>query len=171
MTIGIAGPAQRAPGRSAVVGLIIAAIIVGVGLILLGLVSDFLVEWMWFSSIGYLQVFWTTIVTKAGVFFAVFVTTAVVLWANARLALGRLTMRQNRLPADFDPNLAVHTPPDPFGFIRDRTPWRSAISAGAGLVALLVAWGETDDWSVVLQFLYHVPYGRTDPLFGKDIGF
>jgi hypothetical protein len=171
MTVGIAGPAPKAPARSAVVGLIIVAIIVGTGLILLGLVSGFLVDWMWFSSVGYLQVFWTTIVAKVSAFFAVFVTTAVVLWTNARLALGRSTTRQNRLPADFDPNLAVHTVPDPFEFIRDRAPWRSVIIAGAGLAALLVAWGEVDNWSIVLQFLYHVPYGRTDPLFGKDIGF
>ena len=61
MTIGITGPGRKAPRRSAVVGLIIAAIVVGICLILLGLASDFLVDWLWFSSIGYLQVFWTTI--------------------------------------------------------------------------------------------------------------
>ena len=37
-------------------------------MILLGLVGDVLVDWMWFSSIGYLQVFWTTIGAKAGIF-------------------------------------------------------------------------------------------------------
>ena len=28
-------------------------------LIALGLVSDFLVDWLWFSAIGYVGVFWT----------------------------------------------------------------------------------------------------------------
>jgi uncharacterized membrane protein (UPF0182 family) len=33
------------------------------------------------------------------------------------------------------------------------------------------AWGEVGNWSTILQFLYHVPYGTNDPLHGKDIGF
>jgi uncharacterized membrane protein (UPF0182 family) len=57
MTIGITGPERRAPGRNAVVGIIIAAIVVGIFLILLGLTGDVLVDWLWFSSIGYLQFF------------------------------------------------------------------------------------------------------------------
>ena len=61
MTIGITGPEQKVPGRNAVVGLIVTAIIAAVCLILLGLIGDFLVDWMWFSAIGYSQVFWTTV--------------------------------------------------------------------------------------------------------------
>jgi hypothetical protein len=57
MTIGITGPEQKVPRQGAVVGFIIAAIVVGICLILLWLASDFLVDWLWFSSIGYLQVF------------------------------------------------------------------------------------------------------------------
>src|SRR5262249_41892681 len=152
------------PGRSALVGVIIAAIILGVGLILLGLLGDFLVDSMWFSSIGYLPVFWTTVGAKACVGVVVFAATATVVWANARLAL-RLATRRTGVRAAFDPDLAVATPPDPFASMRERLPWRRAIAAGAGLTALLVAWGEVDNWSVVLQWLYHVPYGRADPLF------
>ena len=71
MTIGITGPGRRAPRQNAVVGLIAAAIFAAIGLIVLGLASDFLVDWLWFSSIGYLQVFLTSIGAKAAVFFAV----------------------------------------------------------------------------------------------------
>ena len=35
----------------------------------------------------------------------------------------------------------------------------------------LIAEGETDKWGLVLRFIYQVPYGQRDPLFGKDIGF
>src|SRR5262249_5933625 len=167
MTIGITGPAPKAPGRSAVVGFIIAAIIVGICLILLGLVGDVLVDWMWFAAIGYPQVFWTTVSAKAAVGLSVFAATAAFLWVNAHLALG-LAARPTPVPTAFDWTLAGTAPPDPFAFIRDRLPWRSVIAASAGLIALLVAWGEVDNWSIVLQFLYHVPYGRADPLFGKD---
>ena len=171
MTIGIAGPKGNAPGRSALVGLIVAAIVAGAGLIVLGLVGDFLVDWMWFSSVGYPQVFWTTIAAKAGVFFAAFAATAIVLWVNARLALG-LARRRQGLPAGFgSPPFSAATTSDPLEFLRDRLPWRGVIAVSAGLVALLVAWGESGNWITFLQPLYHVPYGANDPLYEKDIGF
>ena len=93
MTIGIAGPGRKAPGQNAVVGFIIAAVVVGICLILLRLASDFLVDWLWFSSIGYLQVFLTSIGAKAVVFFAVLTATAVILWLNGLLAV-RFARRQ-----------------------------------------------------------------------------
>ena len=86
MTIGITGPRRRAPWRGVVVVLIIAAIVLAICLILLGLTSDFLVDWLWFSTIGYLSVFWTTIVAEAEVFFAVFLATAIIVWVNGSFA-------------------------------------------------------------------------------------
>ncbi|WP_084807039.1 UPF0182 family protein [Bradyrhizobium sp. NAS80.1] len=171
MTIGISGPERKAPGRSAVVGFIIAAIIAAIGLILLALVGDFLVDWMWFSSIGYNEVFWTTIGAKAAVFLVVFAATAAILWANARLALG-LAGQQTRLPAAFVPTLAAAAAqPDPLEFLRERLPWRGVIAVSSSLVALFVAWGEVGNWGTLLRLIYQVPYGSSDPLYDKDIGF
>src|SRR5262245_45940881 len=102
MTIGITGPERKQPGRNAVGGLIVTAILAGICLILLAIVSDFLVDWMWFSAVGYSQVFWTSIGAKAGVFSVVFAATAVIVWANARLALYFTRRRRGRLPAGFD---------------------------------------------------------------------
>ena len=82
MTIGI----RRQTWRRGVVALLIALIVVVTCLILLGLMADFLVDWLWFSAIGYLSVFWTVIVAKAEVFLAVFLATAIVLWINGSLA-------------------------------------------------------------------------------------
>ncbi len=154
------------------VGFIIAAVVVGIFLILLGLASDLLVDWLWFSSIGYLQVFWTTIGAKAAVFFAVWTATAVTLWLNGWLAV-RLARRQ---PTQSVTGFAWQAagkvpPPDLLAFMRDRLPWAWVIAGGAGLLALLVAAMEVGNWSVFLQFLYRVPYGADDPLYNKDIGF
>ena len=125
MTIGITGPERKTPGRTAVAGFIIAAIVVGIFLILLGLAGDLLVDWMWFSAIGYLRVFLTTIGTKAGVFLVIFLVTAVIVWTNARLALNFTRRRRSRLPFGFDWKLAATaTPPDLLEFMRDRLPWR-----------------------------------------------
>jgi uncharacterized protein len=168
MTIGITGPGRNAPRQSAAVGLIIAAVASGICLILLGLASDLLVDWLWFSSIGYLQVFLRSLGAKASLFFAVLTGTGVIVWLN-----GLLAVRLARLP----PAPAVSAPsghaplPDPFAIIRDRLLRPRMIALGAGLLALPVAAIEAGNWGIFLQFLYQVPYGADDPLYGKDIGF
>lgn len=159
---------RKVPRQGAVVGFIIAAVFVG----MLWLTSDFLVDWLWFSSIGYPQVFWTTIGAKAVVLFAVWSGTAVVLWLNGWLAVHFARQQPTQSVAAFVGNLAGNAPPlDLFAVLRDRLPWPGVIAGGAGLLALLVATVEVGNWGIVLQFFYHVPYGADDPLFSKDISF
>jgi uncharacterized membrane protein (UPF0182 family) len=172
MTIGITGPRRREPWRGVVLALIIAGIIFAIGLILLGFTGAFLVDWLWFSAIGYLDVFWTTIGAEAGVFFAVFVATAIVLWVNGSLASRFARPLWMRRPTDFEfKRTGVATLPDLLEFIRHRLPWPLVIAGGAGLLAMLVASAEVSNWGVFLRFLYHVPYGANDPLYDKDISF
>jgi len=172
MTIGITGPERKVPRQSAVVGFIIAAVFIGICLILLGLASDFLVDWLWFSAIGYPQVFWMTIGAKAVVLFAVWTGTAVVLWLNGWLAVRFARRQPTQSVAAFVWNLAGNVPPpDLLAVVRDRLPWSRVIAGGAGLLGLLVAAAEVGNWGVILQFFYHVPYGADDPLFNKDISF
>src|SRR5258708_7744277 len=137
MTIGIAGPGRKVPGQNAVVGFIIAAIVVGICLILLGLASDFLVDWLWFSSIGYLQVFWTTIGAKAVVFFTVLTATAVILWLNGWLAV-RFARRQptQALAASAWNPTGNAPPPDLLALMRDRLPSPRVIPCSAVSLAL-----------------------------------
>src|SRR6266436_5374810 len=172
MTIRITGPQPKVPRQNAVVAFIIAAVVVGICLLLLGLASDFLVDWLWFSSIGYLQVFWTTIGAKAVVLFAVWTGTAVILWLNGWLAVRFARQPPTQSVSAFARNLAGNVqPPDLLAVMRDRLPWSRVIAGGAGLLALLVAAAEVGNWGVILQFFYHVPYGADDPVFNKDIGF
>jgi uncharacterized membrane protein (UPF0182 family) len=171
MTIGITGPERKVPRQSAVVGLIIAAVLIGICLILLRLASDLLVDWLWFSSIGYLQVFWTTIGAKAVVFLAVWTGTTVVLWLNGWFALRFARRRSTQLVAASVWDFAGNAPPDLLAHIRDRLPWPRLIAGGAALLALLVAAAEVGNWGVFLRFVYQVPYGADDPLYNKDIGF
>jgi uncharacterized protein len=171
MTIGITGHKRRALRGGAVVALIVAGV-VAICLILLGLTGDFLVDWLWFSAIGYFDVFWTTIVAEAGIFFAVFVATAIILWVNGSLASRFAQPSWMQRPADFEWKRAgIATLPDVLEFMCHRLPWPAVITGGVGLLAVLVAWGEVHNWGVFLRFLYHVPYGANDPLYDKDIGF
>ena len=172
MTIGITGPRRRAPWRDAVVALTIVAIVGLICLILLGLTDDFLVDWLWFSAIGYLGVFWTTIFAEAEVFFAVFAATAIILGVNGSLAYRFARSPWTRRPADFEwKRSGVATLADPLEFMRHRLPWPLVIAGGASFIAMLVGWGEIHNWGVFLRFLYQVLYGASDPLYDKDIGF
>ena len=166
------GPRRRAPWRGLVVGLIIAvaALALAICLILLGLTSEFLVDWLWFSAIGYLAVFWTIIVAEAAVFFAVFLMTGIILWVNGWLAYRFSQSPWMQHSDDFDwKRTGIVTLADAMKLLRHRAP--SVIAGGAGLLAVLVAWGEVHNWGVFLRFLHQVPYGLHDPLFDKDIGF
>ena len=82
------------------VGVVIAVIVV---LIALGSVSSVVVDWAWFSSIGYAGVFWTVLATKAAVFVVVFAVSTLLLWANGTLALRFASRSRPRVPAGLAP--------------------------------------------------------------------
>ena len=76
--------------------------------IALWIVLDFFVDWLWFSTLGYLSVFLTTFAAKAGLFLVVFATSAFVLWLNGALA-HRLDKRSGNMPRASGPwGLARH---------------------------------------------------------------
>ena len=50
-------------------------------------------------------------------------------------------------------------------------PARLLVAGAAVLLGLLAASIELSNWEVALRFLHQVPYGESEPVFGKDIGF
>jgi uncharacterized protein len=145
-------------------------------LFVLGRVTSVVVDWAWFSSIGYVGVFWTALATKAALFVAVFAVSTLLLWTNATLALRFASAPPRRLPAVFGPGVATFQRSagpwaGSYGLQPSPLAWRLIILAIALVLGLLIAMGETERWDLVLRFLYQAPYGRSDPLFGEDIGF
>ncbi len=145
-------------------------------LVVLGFVSGIVVDWAWFSSIGYAGIFWTIFDTRTVLFIAVFSVSTLLLWLNGTLAWRLAWRGRLRLPAAFGPGFATALtspamPGGPFGSTSPRVSWRLLILAGAFVVGLLIALGEISDWDLLLRFIYQVPYGHSDPLFDRDIGF
>ncbi len=158
--------------RTGLIGAILmAAIVLVAGLIVLGLIGDFLVDWVWFSAVGYRDVFWTMLAAKGAVFAATFLASAAVLWVNGWLASRRSAHWRAPRPAVDWRSTGVRTWPELLAVIRDHVPRHVLVAASASIVAALVAAGETGNWDVVLRFLYQAPYGESEPLFGRDIGF
>lgn len=153
-------------------GIAVAMIIIAACLIALGLAADFLVDWLWFSAVGYVGVFWTILGAKVALFLAVFAASAILLWLNSSLVY-RLADRQGHLPPIVSPwgSTEDQTLAALLARLSPRLPRRSLVAGGVLVLAALVALGEAGNWDVALRFIRQTPYGQSDPLYGKDIGF
>ncbi|HEV3472422.1 MAG TPA: UPF0182 family protein [Actinomycetota bacterium] len=142
-------------------GLIIVAIVVL--LIVLASTSRFYTDLLWFQELGLTSVLWTSLATQFGVGIAVGLLTGAFVWLNlwltARLAPAYRTVRTG--PAnDLDRYRDALTP-----FLR----WiRLAVAA---FIALTAGGSAGTAWRTFLLWSNRVPFGETDPQFGKDIGF
>ena len=163
----IGTPVPKRPTRRAVA--VIVALVVTT-LALLSMASKFLVDWVWFSAIGYPAVFWTLISTKACIFVVVFIASAAVLLANGFLALRLAKHGRTTLPAPFAYHASA-SPAQPDVLFLVRQHLRLLILAVGGILGLLIAAGEMTNWDEILRLLFQVPYGQRDPVFNKDIGF
>jgi uncharacterized protein len=148
--------------------------IVVVGLIVLGRAGTVLVDWLWFSSIGYVGVFWTIVTTRAVLFLVVLAVSAGAFFLSGGLALrfaGQPAVWPPPARARPFPGQGSQTPFQLLGYATSHVPWRLLVAGMAVFLGLLTAFIELSNWDLVLRFLYQVPYGASDPVFGKDIGF
>jgi uncharacterized membrane protein (UPF0182 family) len=150
----------------------ITAMAVIAGLIVVGRITGMLVDWLWFSSIGYGGVFWTILSAKALLFAAVFAVSACAIWLSGilahRYAMGIVDTSQVEAAG---PSGTTVVTGDLAELVAPRIRWRSSIACVAVVFGLLVAGSEISSWDIALRFVYQVPVGERDPIFGRDIGF
>ncbi|MGE0575220.1 UPF0182 family protein [Reyranella sp.] len=151
----------------------LAAILVAmvVGLVVVGRAGDMLVDWLWFSSIGYAGVFWTIFSTRAVLFIAVLVVSAGACWLSGWLAL-----RHARQAPALPPPATLSAPGSQaatsiLSFLPSPVARRVGVAILAIALGVVAAFVEQPNWEVALRFLHQVPYGSDDPVFGNDIGF
>ncbi|MBC7105736.1 MAG: UPF0182 family protein, partial [Firmicutes bacterium] len=124
-------------------------------------------EWLWFAELGYRRVFRTVLLTDLGLRGAGFLLVFLVLWANLLLTRPVLAapLRVVREGEQLTLEEVLLG-----GFLRPRRLFW--LFTGAA-VLLAGVWSVTlrGDWAVVQQFLHPVPFGVSDPVFGKDVSF
>ena len=133
-------------------GIIGTVLVAAVLLILLRRTGSFLVDLVWFSAVGYLDVFWTIFGAKAILFFAVFVGSTAFLWVNGTLAFRFARRRGPLLPVAFERGSAtVRTLPETLPELLASLclPWRLLIAGVAIVLGVLIAAGEIENWDVV----------------------
>ncbi|MGU7782007.1 UPF0182 family membrane protein [Burkholderia sp. PU8-34] len=149
----------------------IAAAIVVACLIAVGRVTGILVDWLWFSSVGYTGVFWTILITRVLLFVVAFAVSAVTIGASGLLAHRYATRISVWQVADVSTSRAEDVIRALAEQFAARIPWRLVVTVASCLLALPIAGNAMSHWDIVLRFLHQVPFGERDPIFGKDIGF
>jgi uncharacterized membrane protein (UPF0182 family) len=146
------------PRRRVVLLLLFAAI--AAVLFLFPILSGFLTEWWWFKEIGYQVVFTRELVTRGLLFLLAAGLTAGVLYLNLRTAQRGLVPHPILLQlGESVPSLNL------LGLMRRFTlPVALTLGVFAGLAVIPA-------WSLVLLTLYGTPFGVSDPVFSRDIGF
>ncbi|OGK78712.1 MAG: hypothetical protein A2X52_18740 [Candidatus Rokubacteria bacterium GWC2_70_16] len=119
-------------------------------------------DWLWFHEVGFPQVFTTMLALRGwlvlGLGAAVFAFLFANLWVAARTA-----------------------PPDVLWELEDQLglPGRAVLEPLVrrlllpviAVIALASGARGSGEWDTLLQYLNATPFGRTDPLFNRDIGF
>jgi uncharacterized membrane protein (UPF0182 family) len=133
--------------------------------------SRFLVDLLWFSSLGFRAVFTTTWLTELAVFAVATGLSGAILLLNGLIAARNTSTGGRRARGFRVIGRGREGLPEVIELSLDRLPWRLIISAAALLIGLLIGLAQSGNWDTVLKWLYAVPFGRVDPLFGRDLGF
>jgi len=119
-----------------------------------------LAEWPWFSALGYERVFATRLIASLLLGIVAGGAAFALLFANLRFA------QRGIVPNPVVMQMNAQTPAvDVTRLVR-----RLALPA-ALVLALFIALAVSSGWMPVLQFLNQTPFGVTDPVFGRDLGY
>jgi uncharacterized protein len=133
--------------------------------------SRFFVDLLWFSSLGFRAVFTTTWLTSLGVFVGAAGLSAAMLLLNGFIAVQATSGKLHRPPSFRVIGRGAQGMPEVIELSLDKLPWRLIVAGVAAIVGLFIGIAQMDNWDTLLKWYYAVPFGRSDPLFNKDLGF
>ncbi|MBA7495908.1 hypothetical protein ES702_06504 [subsurface metagenome] len=126
--------------------------------ILINIAKGWYSEWLWFSSLGYGSVYTTILKTKVLVFFSAAFIFGILFLGNLVLA--------TRLAPKTEPSFW------PWAIVRRLQPiLRWNVILGTVLLSLIFGLVAQGNWEVILRFFNGQPFGITDPVFHREVGF
>ncbi|NLB53003.1 MAG: UPF0182 family protein [Syntrophomonadaceae bacterium] len=144
-------------------------------LLLLGaisLVTNLYIDWLWFKSVSFQEVFSTIIINKVGLYGVLFLITMGLFYVNLWLTKKNVTDDEPRLKMDEERDIIYLEQPE--------APWKELFTGKTAnyiflaisiFAAFMVSSVAADNWLVVQQFINRVAVGTVDPIFNKDLGF
>jgi uncharacterized protein len=133
--------------------------------------SRFFVDLLWFSALGFRAVFTRSWLTVLTVFVSATGLSSAILLLNGLIALRMTTAGSNRPRSFRIVGRSAEGLPQVIELSLDKLPLRLIIAAVALVVGLFNGFAQTGNWDTLLKWLYAAPFGRSDPLFGNDLGF
>lgn len=116
-------------------------------------------EWPWYTSLDFERVFATRLLSKLALGLAVGLTAFGFLWLNFGLAMRGAVADPPRVRLEGGVALDL-------AWLGKRLALPVALALGA-----IFGLSSTAAWLDVLQFIHRTPFGDTDPVFGRDVGF
>ncbi|MBW2001354.1 MAG: UPF0182 family protein, partial [Deltaproteobacteria bacterium] len=142
-------------------------LLIGLGIfivILFWLIVAIVPDWLWFENLRYSSVFWTMFFSKFGFGAAVWFIFVLILFFNLYAA--------NRLSQGSGPRTTFTADGGYFAKLGLSGKSTSLLFiAFILLISLVIASKGSYQWDMFLRYLYQQPFGNTDPIFSKDIGF
>ena len=123
--------------------------------------AEFYTDWLWYQEVGYQQVFVRSLSARGTIGLVTSGIVMLFLWLNLRLALRSLRRRE----------FTISTPDGPRVISVDSGRIRSFMFAGALIASVLMGLFSASNWETWLYYLHAVPFGRPDPILGRDISF
>lgn len=148
-------------------GRLILILVLAVVLAVLYGISGIWADYMWFASLGYRRVFWTLFLTRFAVGVVAFLVFLSFLWLNAWFA--RRCLPRIRLSGEKRKIIELTQGPL-LRLLNSR--WGTAgLLLICVSISLLLAVPVGASWETVQKFVYATPFGKSDPVFGLDVGF
>jgi uncharacterized membrane protein (UPF0182 family) len=123
--------------------------------------AEFYTDWLWFQEVGYEQVFLRTLTVRSLVAVSVGLAAFALLGGNLVVALRHLRPRP----------FMVATPQGPQTITVDPATVRPLVLLAAAVVAVLIGLFAGGRWETWLYYIHATPFGKADPILGRDIGF
>ena len=124
---------------------------------------DFLMDYLWFDSLGFLQVFSRLLWLRLGLGVVAGVLAFAIVGGNLWLALRALGDPSGALP----PELAR----TPVGQLVSRRNLLALALAASAVVAALIGLATSGAWDAVLRYQNGAPFGVVESIYGRDAAF
>ena len=142
-------------------------VIIGIGFVvvlLLWIGVSFYPDWLWFENLGFSHVFRTILLSKCGfglmVWLLLVLIVGVNIFAANRLNPGIGARGDFKAAGDYAAQFGLST-----------ATLKTLVIAFILFATFYFASKSSAQWDLLLRYLYQQPFGSTDPVFNRDIGF
>ena len=142
-------------------------IIIGIGIVgvlLLWIGISIYPDWLWFENLGFSPVFWTMMLSKFGF--------GLMVWLLLALIIGMNIYAANRLNPRIGTGGDFKVADDDVSqFGLSNVTLKTLVTAIILFLTFYIASKGSTQWDLLLRYLYQQPFGSTEPVFNRDIGF